>query len=95
MPTAAPAYLGCLAASLQAAEIDKILAGQRALVAEGKEIRLDVRHHRHLVTRLVRNPGCRFSHDPPWTIETAPDLSLREVFTLGDTSITGGTLSAI
>ena len=93
MPTAAPAYVGSLAASLQVAEVDKILAGQAGLAAVGKEFFFDVRYQRHLSIRLTRNPACRFSHEPPWSIELTPDLSLREAFTLGGTPMPGSTLS--
>ena len=93
MPTAAPSYIGSLAASFQAAEVHKVLAGEHGQAAVAQEVFLDVRNQRHLVMQLVRNPGCRFSHEPPWAIETAPDLRLREAFTPMGTPIPGATLS--
>jgi hypothetical protein len=93
VPTAAPSYIGSIAASLEAAEVDKVLAGQLDLATVGMESRLDVLHQCHFLTQLVRNPGCRFPHESPWTIQMAPNLSLREILTLGGAPIPGGTLS--
>ena len=58
----APASLGALAAALQAVELEKILAGDWAHAAAGHEVMIDARSHHQFVTRLPRNPGCRFDH---------------------------------
>ena len=67
-PTDAPSALGALAASLQALELHKILAGEWAETAAGKQITISAAHHTHYVTSLHLNPGCRCPHDA-WTIE--------------------------
>lgn len=61
-PTNAPGTLGALAAAMQAIEIEKILAGDWERVAVGQEVLLDAKFHRHFVTRLPRNAGCRCDH---------------------------------
>ena len=67
-PTDAPSSLGALAASLQAIELRKILAGDTARVAVGREVVIDASWHRHYLTKLTRNPRCRFDHGV-WHIE--------------------------
>lgn len=61
-PTNSPAYLGTLAGALQAAELAKLLAGDTEHLAEGKSIVLSARFHTLDVTRLWRNPACKFDH---------------------------------
>jgi adenylyltransferase/sulfurtransferase len=65
-PTNAPAYLGSLAASLQAAECDKLLRGSRASI--NREILVDLATHQLYETDYRRNPQCRFDHQT-WTVE--------------------------
>ncbi|MEW6207430.1 MAG: ThiF family adenylyltransferase [Acidobacteriota bacterium] len=78
-PTNAPSSLGAMAASLQAIECRKALAGDVSF--SNHQVLIDARHHRHFVTRFARNPRCRFDHRV-WSIEK---LSLRlEQATLGD-----------
>jgi len=60
--TNAPSFLGALAAALQAAECRKILTGQTADSLAGKELVVGLQPHTHLVSRLRRNPDCRFDH---------------------------------
>lgn len=62
-PTNAPAYLGSLAAAVQAAELSKLLNGEREFLAAGKSIVISARYYTLDVTRLVRNPACRFDHE--------------------------------
>ncbi len=61
-PTNAPAYLGALAASLQAAEVDKLLHGQRDEQRAGEQVLYGLNGHRHYVSHNRRNPECRFDH---------------------------------
>jgi len=61
-PTAAPASLGAAAASLAAVECEKLLRGKPDESLCGRQVLLDVAHHRHQVTAFRRNPGCRFDH---------------------------------
>ena len=61
-PTNAPASLGALAASLQAIEIEKILAGDWARVAVDREVVIEAGFHHHYVTKFARNPACKFDH---------------------------------
>ena len=63
VPTNAPTSLGALAAGLQAVELGKLLSGDLAHLAAGKEILLDARSHKLYVTSYRLNPGCRFSHE--------------------------------
>lgn len=61
-PTNAPASLGAVAAGYAASECAKLLNGDRVHAACSQQVLLDLRHHRHYVTRLQRNPRCRFDH---------------------------------
>jgi len=85
-PTNAPASLGALAAAMQALELEKIFADAWEHVPVGREILIDAKSHRHFVTRLPRNPACRFDHR---TFEVrefhgAPGaLTLADLFALG------------
>jgi len=89
-PTNAPASLGALAAALQAIECQKILAGDWARVAVGRQVLVDAATHRHFVTSFRRNPHCRFKH---LTIEVEPvacDGSLSALFELGRERLDSG-----
>ncbi|MGD2151939.1 MAG: ThiF family adenylyltransferase [Gemmatimonadales bacterium] len=66
--TNAPAYLGALAASLAAAECEKLLSGRLSESLAGREVVVSATHQTHFVTRYRRNEGCRFDHRV-WTIE--------------------------
>lgn len=83
-PTNAPAALGSIAAALQALELHKLLAGAHDQLLIDRQVVIDLMHHRHFVTKLRRNPACRFSHEPPWQIvdlATAPDeLTIDQLF---------------
>jgi hypothetical protein len=81
MLTHGNAPAGCLAASLQAIEVAKLLAGERDDVAAGREVLLDARSHALVASKLVRNPSCRFSHER-WSIEQTPDVTLRAALAL-------------
>jgi molybdopterin/thiamine biosynthesis adenylyltransferase/ribosomal protein S27E len=65
--TGAPSGLGALAASLQAIECGKLLAGGPGRVAAGRQVLLDAAWHKHYVTEFRRNPSCRFDHGA-WSI---------------------------
>jgi molybdopterin/thiamine biosynthesis adenylyltransferase len=60
--TNAPSALGALAASLEALECRKLLAGltDRALIS--RQVLLDASFHKHYVTTYARNAQCRFDH---------------------------------
>ncbi len=83
--TRAPAYLGALAASLQAAECEKALRGQLHALPAGREVVVSAGHHTHLVTTYRRNPDCRFDH-AVWDIEklrrSPGRFSIRRALTL-------------
>jgi molybdopterin/thiamine biosynthesis adenylyltransferase len=66
--TNAPAYLGALAASLAAAECEKLLSGRLTDSLAGREVVISAGHQTHFVTSYRRNEGCRFDHRV-WTIE--------------------------
>jgi molybdopterin/thiamine biosynthesis adenylyltransferase len=87
--TGAPSALGALAAALQASECDWLLAGDGAHGLAGREVLLDVRHHRHAVTTFRRNPSCRMPDHGGWRIGplgASPDcITLDEVVALGST----------
>jgi hypothetical protein len=82
MPTDGNALAGSLAASLQAIEIGKLVAGDFEHVAAGRELLFDANSHALVVSRLVRNPACRFSHER-WSVRSIGDLSLRAALALG------------
>lgn len=83
--TRAPAYLGALAASLQAAECEKVLRGQLHTLPAGREVVVSAGHHTHLVTSYRWNPHCRFDH-ALWDIQrlrcSPGRLSLRRALAL-------------
>jgi molybdopterin/thiamine biosynthesis adenylyltransferase len=59
-PTAAPAFLGSLVASLMASECLRLLAGEAPI--ESYEVPFDLRHHALRRYTLVRNRACRYDH---------------------------------
>lgn len=65
--TNAPASLGTLAAALEAIECRKLLRGEDATLAQARQVTLDATWHQLHVTRLGRNPRCRFDH-ATWSI---------------------------
>ena len=67
-PTLASPALSALAAALVATEIPKILAGDVALSAVGRQVILNAQNHSVTVTAERRNPACRFDHQS-WHIE--------------------------
>jgi molybdopterin/thiamine biosynthesis adenylyltransferase len=79
--TNAPAALGALAASMQALECEKILAGQMDRVAVSKQVLIDTAFHRHFVTVFKRNARCRFDHKV-WVLQKL--ACEPEEFTLGE-----------
>jgi len=85
-PTNAPSGIGSLVASLGVLELQKLLAREwdHALVA--RELYLDARHHQHYVTRLTRNPDCRFDH-ATWQVVEVGALTLGEALALGDATL--------
>ena len=91
--TNAPSGLGALAASLEALECQKWLAGERERVAVGQQVTISALTHRHYVTRFAHNPACRFDHEV-WHVERVdrrPDqLTVGQLFALGRESA-GGT----
>lgn len=96
-PTNAPAWLGTMAASLQVAELEKVVRPGPSRLLVGQELLMDVRFHRQYISWLPRNPACPFHHHP-WAIEklecTPGDLSLAKAFalTLPPGTRTGGNL---
>ena len=60
--TGAPSALGALAASLQALEFGKLARGEFETLAADRRVMVDARHHTQTVTRITRNPKCRFDH---------------------------------
>jgi molybdopterin/thiamine biosynthesis adenylyltransferase len=82
MATQGNALAGCLAASLQAVEIGKLVAGDLEHVAAGREVLFDASSHSLVVSRLVRNPACRFAHER-WSVRSIGDLTLRAALALG------------
>ncbi len=69
--TGAPAWLGALAAALQAAEVPALLADHVGAAVAGDDddvaragwqLVYDAAHRTQFTTRLRRNPACRFDH---------------------------------
>jgi hypothetical protein len=77
-PTNAPSSLGAMAASLQAIECRKVLAGDVSF--SNHQALINAPHHNHYLTRFGRNPRCRFDHRV-WRIEKP---SLRLEHTMSD-----------
>lgn len=88
-PTDAPAYLGGLAAALQAGECDKLLGGEAKHALFGRQLLFDTTRHRHYVSVRRRAADCRFDHQI-WRIEplarTAGAISLRQALRLAPSS---------
>jgi molybdopterin/thiamine biosynthesis adenylyltransferase len=88
--TDAPSSLGALAASLQAIECQKFLAGGIDDVAVNKQVLVDALRHNHYVTAFRRNPRCRFVDHQVWQIErlscSASELTVAEAMTLASAS---------
>jgi molybdopterin/thiamine biosynthesis adenylyltransferase len=86
-PTRSISSLGALAASLQAIECHKILAGSPGVVAFDREILIDAAHHTLYRTAMAPNPDCRLGNHAAWRIEPLqrpPDrISLGQALTLG------------
>ncbi len=67
-PTQAPSALAALAASLQAIECGKLLAGERDHVLAGRDVMVDARHSRHFVTCFRHNPECHMPDHEGWAV---------------------------
>ncbi len=83
--TDAPSSLGALAASIQAIECQKLLAGSTGRVAANYEVLIDAMNHKCFLSRLVRNPECRFDHRT-WNIRRLAcrpeDITVRQALEL-------------
>jgi molybdopterin/thiamine biosynthesis adenylyltransferase len=82
--TNAPSALGALAASLEALECRKLLAGLTERVLGSRQVMLDATFHKHYVTTFSRNPRCRFDHEV-FTVRQLPytaTLSVQDVLAL-------------
>jgi len=72
---------GALAATLQAIEIHKLITqGPHSSIA-GHEVFFDAQHPAHQLSRLDRNPRCRFSH-VRYALREAPVSTLADAFGL-------------
>jgi adenylyltransferase/sulfurtransferase len=84
--TNATPELGALAGSLAAGEVRKLLDGDTRRVLAGRQLLLDVRHHRHYVATLPYTITCRFNHSV-WKInalaQSAQHLTIAEALALG------------
>ena len=67
-PNGASAELGALAAAMLALECRKMLAGETACAAIGRQATFNARWHTFSMTSFRRNPRCRFDH-ATWHIE--------------------------
>lgn len=81
MSTQGNALAGSLAATLQATEIFKLIAGEREHSIAGSEVLFDARHQSHCSSRLDRNPHCRFSHEH-FSLNVTQNLTLAAAFAL-------------
>ncbi len=59
-PTNASSSLGAIAASLCTLECEKIISGEHDLVSFGREVYMDLAHHKFYVSTLPINVNCRF-----------------------------------
>lgn len=81
MSTQGNALAGALSATLQAIEIHKLISGEGEASIAGSEALFDARHQKHYLTRLDRNPNCRFSHER-FSLRKASSGTLEEAFAL-------------
>lgn len=91
--TNAPSAIGSLAASFAVLEARKLLAGTFEDALIGRELYLDARHHQYYLTRLPRNPHCRFDHETRTPSEVEA-LTLGEALRLGAAAPFAGDLGA-
>jgi molybdopterin/thiamine biosynthesis adenylyltransferase len=73
-PTGAPSALGALAASLQALECRRLLAGEPDLA--GRQVLMDAARAAIVVTRFRRRADCRMWDHDAWAIERLPRETL-------------------
>jgi molybdopterin/thiamine biosynthesis adenylyltransferase len=66
--SAASSSLGALAASLQALECARWIAGDREHALGGRELLIDAKHRKQFVTVSRRNQRCRMPDHEPWSI---------------------------
>ncbi len=66
--TGAPSSLGALAAALAAIELRKLLDGDHARAAIGRQVIVDAACHRATVTAFARRALCRRGDHDPWEI---------------------------
>ena len=85
-PTNSPAWLGSLAASLQAAECTKLLSGRFGPADLNRELIYDTCTHRLILTRLECRTTCRLDHGAlnVRPLRQSPHgITLKEAFALG------------
>ncbi|MBD3162961.1 MAG: hypothetical protein GF346_11130 [Candidatus Eisenbacteria bacterium] len=75
--TNAPSGLGALAAALMAVECEKLIEGRNEEVLFGRELLLDLLHHRQYVTATRRNPDCRLMDHAAWPLTLLDGSSRR------------------
>jgi molybdopterin/thiamine biosynthesis adenylyltransferase len=94
--TNAPAGLGALAAALMTLECRKLLAGARNGCAAGQQIVLDTEWRKFRVTKLRRNPACRFHHGlARWEpLQPAPGMTMAQLLELGGGGVRFSVLGA-
>jgi molybdopterin/thiamine biosynthesis adenylyltransferase len=81
--------LGALAGSLSAIELQKILSGDEAHAAIGRQVTVDARTHRMITTSFRRNPDCKFDH-MSWS--TTPLRCSLQRLTVGEALAMTGTM---
>jgi hypothetical protein len=87
--TSSSSALGALVAALAAIECGKLMSGDLARAAIGRQVIVDARCHKLQTTVFRRRAACRFDH-ATWSIENLP-CHLTE-FTLGEACRLGGSL---
>jgi molybdopterin-synthase adenylyltransferase len=90
--TRAAAWLGSLAASLQAQQAAMLLGERTSLAAVGRQIVLDPAHRKFYDGELTRNPRCRFVHQE-WAVRKLrvgpAEMRLAEALALGGRRASG------
>ena len=61
-PTNAPSHLGAMAAAIQAAECEKMLADSGGVTLVSRQLVVEMRNQGQIISRETRNPNCRFDH---------------------------------
>ncbi|HLV79393.1 MAG TPA: ThiF family adenylyltransferase, partial [Chthonomonadaceae bacterium] len=94
--THAPAHLGALAASLQAAECHRLLreppVDRAADPRAGRQVLYSLRDHQQFISQNRYNPGCRFDHRVLASQEVSARMRLKDLLFPDSGAATAGSV---